>query len=349
MSCLSIIIVNYKSVGYLADCLESIREHPLTVATEVIVIDNASFDGSADLVRQRFSDVIFIQSEQNLGFSGANNQAFARSSGDFILFLNPDTKLRDNALAKMIAALESDPAIGAVGGRLLECDLSLQIRAVLPFPSILNQVLDIDWLKKRTPRWSLWKMAPMFDRLPYPVDVEALCGACLMVRREVFESIGLFSKEYFMYAEDVDLCAKIRSSGRRVCYCDAAEILHYGGGSSTRAGESFHFHRLLAESNALLMAKFKGELYAQAYRKALGVAAIIRLMLLGGAAPLMILSGNGDRLRFVIGKWRTLFVWAWGRRLGNTSPVSASSISPVDGATKHKDDCSSDRGQGVTL
>ena len=236
MSCLSIIIVNWNSADYLARCLTSIFSRPLPVATEVIVIDNASFDGCADLVRRSFPHVLFIQSETNLGFAGANNRAFVASSGNYVLFLNPDTELRDNAVATMVKALESDPSIGAVGGRLLESDLSLQIRSILSFPTILNQVLDIDWLKMKAPRWRLWKMAPMYDRPSHPVDVEAVCGACMMVRREVFESIGMFSTAYFMYAEDVDICAKIRFSRRRVCYCDAAEVVHHGGVSSTRRG-----------------------------------------------------------------------------------------------------------------
>jgi GT2 family glycosyltransferase len=128
----------------------------------------------------------------------------------------------------------------------------------------------------------------------------------------------MFSTAYFMYAEDVDICAKIRFSRRRVCYCDAAEVVHHGGVSSTRRGGVFLVHNLMRESIALLMTKFKGEAYARSYRTAMGIAAFVRLLLLAGAVPVMVLSGSVACLRLRIEKWWTVLAWACGRRVMNT-------------------------------
>src|SRR5262249_2706071 len=155
------------------------------------------------------------QSKKNLGFAGANNAAFAHSRGRNVLFLNPDTEVMGNALSVMCSALDAIPDAGGVGCTLLNSDLSLQTSCIQAFPSILNQTLDFDFLQHLFPKSTLWGMRPLYAPAGPAVTVDIISGACLMVRRITFEQVGQFSTDYFMYAEDMDLCYKFTLAGWR--------------------------------------------------------------------------------------------------------------------------------------
>ena len=210
---LSIVIVNWNSADYLRQCLRSIHETVKNLNYEVIVIDNASFDGSEAIIKQEFPSVRFIQSNKNLGFARANNEAFKASSGHSILFLNPDTEVLGDAIEILHGQLRRLPRAGAVGPTLLNSDMTMQTSCIQPFPTICNQALDMEVLRGRFPRLKLWGMQALYSDSDIPAVVEVISGACLMVRREVFENIGMFSTDYFMYTEDIDLCYKIRTAG----------------------------------------------------------------------------------------------------------------------------------------
>jgi N-acetylglucosaminyl-diphospho-decaprenol L-rhamnosyltransferase len=153
---LSIIVVNWNSAQFVLRCVDSIRSTTAGLSYEILVVDNASFDGCDKLLKEHASDVIYIQSAKNLGFAHANNYAFRASRGLSLLFLNPDTEIVDSAIAILHNALERLPMAGAVGARLLNSDRSLQTSCIQSFPTILNQALDSDYFRKKWPQSALW-------------------------------------------------------------------------------------------------------------------------------------------------------------------------------------------------
>ena len=209
---LSIIIVNWNSVEFLKKCLASVKAGTKGLDYEIIVIDSASFDGCGEMLQKLYSDVVFIQSQDNVGFAQANNVAFEKSCGRNILFLNPDTEVDDSAINTIYNYLEKLPNAGALGCKLLNTDRTIQTSCIQSFPTILNQMLDSECLRARMPESSLWGNAALFSHSQEPSLVDAISGACIMMGRNVFEQIGKFSQDYFMYTEDVDLCYKVKTS-----------------------------------------------------------------------------------------------------------------------------------------
>jgi len=273
---LSIIFVNWNSVNYLRECIASIYEHTRGFAYEIIVVDNASPEGGVDVLKEQFPDIVLIKSAVNLGFAGANNVGFRKSTGKCVLFLNPDTKLLNSAINIMLQRLESLPDAGIVGCKLLNGDLSVQTSSIMKFPGILNQVLQSEVLRLRWPSFPLWNIGPLFSSDPKPAKVEAITGACMMMRREVFEEVGMFSEEYFMYAEDVDLCWKVTRAGVSNYYAGEGNIVHYGGVSSPRDWQTV----MKTKAEQQLCVKFRGPFYGFLFRSALALNAALRLVLI---------------------------------------------------------------------
>src|SRR5579872_7241306 len=210
---LSIICVNWNSVDYLRECIASVYEFTRDISFEIIVVDNASSQEGVDALKEKFPEVTLIKSAKNLGFAGANNLGFRRSSGAYVLLLNPDTKLISPAINVMLEHMKSLTDAGIVGCKLLNTDLSVQLTAIQKFPTILNQVFDLEYLQLRWPRCPLWEIAPLFSTSVKVIKVEVISGACMLLRRQVFQQVGMFSEEYFMYAEDIDLNYKVKSAG----------------------------------------------------------------------------------------------------------------------------------------
>src|ERR1700722_7577230 len=274
---LSIIFVNWNSVKWLQECIPSIQEYTHGIEYEIIVVDNASPEGGVDALKEEFPDIVLIKSKENLGFAGANNLGFRESKGECVLFLNPDTKLVNPAINFMLQGLRSLPGAGIVGCKLLNGDGSVQRGSIIKFPAILNQVFQYEGLRLRWPSFPLWDIGPLFSTSKEPARVEAITGACMMMRREVFEKVGMFSEEYFMYAEDVDLCWKITRAGFPNYYLGEGNIIHYGGVSSPREWQ------IVAKVKAelRLCENFHGHIYGFFFRIALAVNAVIRYFLAG--------------------------------------------------------------------
>lgn len=306
---LSIIIVNWKSAAYTRQCLASIQETASGLKYEVLVIDNASYDGCAEMIRGKFPDVIFIQSEENLGFARANNLAFSRCRGRNVLFLNPDTEIKATALQKLVARLESMPDAGMVGAHLLNTDGSLQTTCVVALPSILNQILGAKHLRKAFPKWRIWGMRALFEASQDPVPVEAISGACMLAKREVLESIGCFTTDYFMYAEDMDLCVKIAKAGLTIYYVPDALITHHAAKSSSAREESNFSSIKIHESVLRFMEIHRDSRYAMMYKVSTGVAAVVRLLLLVIASPIAVCPKGRTFLTRALSKWFDLLLW----------------------------------------
>ena len=317
---LSIIIVNWNSADYLRDCLHSIFEQTANVDFEVIVVDNASYDAAADMIEKHFPGVRFIQSTENGGFAKANNLGFRQSLGRNVLFLNPDTRVVGPAINVMLEYLEGNPEAGAVGPKLLYSDMSLQLHSVQPYPTVMNQVFDIDALKSRFPMWKIWGLRPLVQNSAFPERVEVVPGACVMVKRHVFEAVGLFSEDYFMYAEDIDLCYKINQTSHQVYFVGKAEVVHFGGGSSRSGQSSFFQDVLMRESVFKFIAKTRGRVCASGYRAAMAIAAITRFGILGVALPLFMFKSQRQRAVATFRKWKSVLRWSvglerWAREL----------------------------------
>jgi GT2 family glycosyltransferase len=291
-------------------CLSALRAALRGIQAEVIVIDNASFDGSGDVVREEWPGARFIQSSANLGFAAANNRAFAESVGPSILFLNPDTEPLGDAIRAMLHILNHRANAGAIGCKLLNSDGSLQTSCIQAFPTLLNQLLDAHALRRRFPGLRLWGTAALHADAPGPIGVDVISGACLMVRRTAFEAVGGFTEEYFMYSEDVDLCLKLRRTGRTNYYLGLVEVVHHGGGSS---GSHSRFANVMQrESRARFFRIHRGPFVAYAYRASICIAGVVRLTLL--AAALLGTAGvwGRDRIATAITKWVRIVRWSIG-------------------------------------
>jgi N-acetylglucosaminyl-diphospho-decaprenol L-rhamnosyltransferase len=309
---LSIIIINWRSCEFLRKCLQSIRSTSSNLKIETIVIDNASYDGSREMVQNEFPGVLFVQSELNLGFAKANNLAYTKSTGRYLLFLNPDTEILDDALGRLVAGLESNSKAGIVGPKLLNTDMTVQTSCIQAYPTLLNQLLDAEYLRRKFPRSSLWGMNPLYSHASLPAAVDVVSGACLMIRRDVFEQVGRFSTNYFMYSEDVDLCYKTKLSGRRVMYIGDAAVVHHGGQSSVKKPESNFATVMIRESLYSFLRLRRGNVYAGLYRGTMAVAAIFRLGTLVAIYGLTLGRFHGELLSNALRKWNCVLRWAVG-------------------------------------
>lgn len=239
---LSIVIVSWNVRDLLQTCLESLRPHWERTWAEVIVVDNASTDGTPDLVRDRYPAVRLIANLANRGFGAANNQGMAAASGRYILLLNPDTVVLPGALETMVAFLEAHPRVGVVAPRLLNPDGSLQ-RNAFRFPGLLQVALDLFPVHPRLMDSALNGRYRREPQATGPFAIDHPLGAALLVRHEIWEATGGFDEDYFMYAEEVDWCWRIHQAGWMIWQVPEARIIHYGG-QSTRQVPDWMFIEL---------------------------------------------------------------------------------------------------------
>lgn len=305
---LSIICVNWNSVDYLIDCIASIYECTPDLAFEVIVVDNASPEGGVERISQQFPFVKLVKSDENLGFARANNLGFAKSAGQYVLLLNPDTKLVGSAIKIMLDRIKSLPDAGIVGCKLLNDDFTISTTSIQKFPTILNQLLTVERLRLRFPACPLWDIAPLFRDNVAPVKVDVIPGACMMIRRDVFERVGLLSESYFMYAEDIDLNFKVMRLGFSSYYIAEAQIIHFGGRSSSRQTVSQWSTVMTYRAMAQFFRSSRGPAYGAAYRAAMGFGAAVRLILLAMIFPF----GDKQSVQWSAAKWSTILKWAIG-------------------------------------
>jgi GT2 family glycosyltransferase len=229
---LAVVVVNYNTREHLRECLESVRAEGMA---EVHVVDNASQDGSADMVRDLFPEVRLIVRTDNPGYAAAANQGIATCEAPLVLLLNSDTRLQPGAAAALARYLEDNPRAGIAGPRLLNPDGALQ-SSCFPFLTPLNVLVLNTWLNRAAravPGWRdrflpTWTGAP--SRAGHWVK-----GAALAIRREAFAAVGGFDETYFMYSEEVDLCWRMLAAGWEVHYAPVASVVHAEGASTSQA------------------------------------------------------------------------------------------------------------------
>jgi GT2 family glycosyltransferase len=212
-------------------------------------------------------------------------------------------------LVKLVQALRHLPDAGIVGARLLNGDRTLQTSCVQSFPTVVNQVMDCELLRRWFPRSSLWGMAALFDDSLEPVPVEAISGACLMIKREIFERLGGFDERYFMYSEDIDLGFKVHQAGYKCYYVPPATVIHYGGGSSQNARSAFS-SVMIRESVYRFMRLHRGRLAAGCFRLSIGISALLRLPV--AMAIWLVRKETGLETNAPVRKWISIFRWSCG-------------------------------------
>lgn len=307
-----IIYVNWNSLDYLRESVASVYEHTKS-SVEIVIVDNASPERGVQSLRVEFPDVRIIESEKNLGFAGANNLGFRHSTAEYVLFLNPDTQLVSPSIDLMLSRIQQLPDAGIVGCKLLNTDRSVQSSSIQTYPTILNQAVDSEYLRLRWPECPLWKIGPLFSDEVSLMRVEVIPGACMLLRRTVFERVGMFSEDYFMYAEDLDLNYKVKAAGFANYYCGDTAIVHHGGRSSGRQKVSQWATLMKHRAMVKLFRKTHGTVYALGYRVAMGAVAILRLTLLTVVAGLGRLVLDPESLNFSIDKWKVVLKWAIGK------------------------------------
>ncbi len=305
----SVVIVNWNSRDDLRTCLKSVWAWTHGCPFEVIVVDNASYDGCAEMLQREFPSVLFVQSPRNLGFAGANNLGARRARGLNLLFLNPDTELLEDSVSVLVQRLGTLPGAGAAGCRMLNRDHTLQTSCVQSFPTVLNQVLDSDFLREKFPASSLWGTAAFLSADAGPKQVEVVSGACIALRRSVFDEVGGFTEGYFMYGEDLDLCFKVRRAGYRVLHLPETSVVHYGGSSTEK--QHINFSNVMMRESVFRFLRFnRGWASASAYRLAMIVSAVFRLALI---LPMCLMRSRLlKRGSASIGKWTSILRWGLG-------------------------------------
>jgi GT2 family glycosyltransferase len=238
---LSIIIVNYKTPDLTIGAIESIV-NSASVLYEIIIIDNASDDDSEELIRSKYSDIIWIQNEKNEGFGRANNRGIQLARGKYILLLNPDVIILDETLSACIEKFENDLQLGIIGCKLINEDGTHQksTYSVASLRKLLDQNLIIN------------KFWPMRNE-----PVEAVMGSFMLLSRQIFEEVGGFDPDFFMYSEELDLCYRIAKKGYTIKYFEGASAIHKNGGSTSDKKWAMKQRYL---SNALLFLKVRGYL-----------------------------------------------------------------------------------------
>ncbi len=248
---LSVIIVSYNTRDLLIQCLSSVLNQTVEVDLEIVVVDNDSTDGSASEVKAKFPQVQVLMNERNIGFSKANNQALRLTKGRYVVLLNPDTLVLDNALDRMVNFMRNHRGAGILGCRILNPDGTLQ-RSAFPPPSVwtsLTSKLSIERLlpgkADRYYRRHLERLFPSTltnsyydkkcEKAQHAFRVGWVSGACLLIRRATAEDIGLMDENLFLFGEDADWCTRAREKGWAVMLLPSARVIHFGGMSTSGA------------------------------------------------------------------------------------------------------------------
>ena len=276
MSDVSIVIVSYNGRDVLERCLSEVAGGP----HEVIVVDNASTDGSAELARERFPSVRLVALGENVGFGAANNEGMRIASGRYFLLLNSDAWPVADAIERLVAFAERRPEVGVAGPRLRSLDGSVQI-SVRGFPTLWRLATEYFFLRKLAPGTPLLNAfyGAGFD---YESEREAefLMGAVLLLRRDAVEQVGGFDPSFFLFSEETDLCYRMRKAGWKVVFTPEAEFVHVGGASARR--EWGRMYREQLRSHLRFFAKHEGLRRAEQARKLLVLALRLRSVLFRG-------------------------------------------------------------------
>ncbi len=240
---ISIIIVSWNAKEFLSECLQSLTAETDNHCSEIIVVDNASTDGSLELVQKHFPHVKLIRSNTNVGFAKANNIGIRQSIGRYVAFINSDVKVLEGCLNRILAYMDKHPDIGMLGPKILNPDSTVQ-RSFMRFPTLWNNLCRALALDTLFPKSKLFgDLFTTFGSYDTIRTVEVIFGCFWMVRREALNQVGLLDENFFIYGEDIDWCKRFWDSDWKVVFFPYAEAIHYGGASSSNVPIRFHLER----------------------------------------------------------------------------------------------------------
>jgi N-acetylglucosaminyl-diphospho-decaprenol L-rhamnosyltransferase len=273
MADVSVVVVTYNALPWVERALDSVRGH------ETIVVDHGSTDGTLELVRERFPEARLIEQE-NKGLGGGSNAGMRVAAGDYFLLLNSDAWALEGSLERLVAFAEQRPEAALVGPKLLNLDGTLQ-HSVRGFPTLWRLVTEYFFLRKLAPRSralnAFYGAGFAYDE---PREAEFLMGACLLVRREAADTVGLFDEDFFMFSEETDWCYRFRQAGWKVLFTPDAEFVHVGG-ATTRQNWGPMFREQL-RGHLRFLAKHRGARGAERARRLLLASLRLRGVLFPG-------------------------------------------------------------------
>lgn len=270
----AIVVVSYNTRSLLLECLASVTASTKSVSIELVVVDNASSDGSYEAAREASPEAAIIRNSTNIGFGAAVNQAIRQTSAPFILLLNSDARLTPEAFSAMFDLLDTNSRSGAAGCRLINARGEEVVNA-RNFLTPFNQAFELLSITKRTHR--LRPDAHLTD-----CSVDWIEAACLIVRRAALDEVGLFDERFFMYSEDEDLCKRLKDRGWSICFTGRGTAIHHGSQSS--ANRRSEMLCQLYSSQMLFLAKHRGRASVSLYKIAMKTALIFKRFLLRGKA-----------------------------------------------------------------
>ncbi|PKO13676.1 MAG: glycosyltransferase family 2 protein [Chloroflexi bacterium HGW-Chloroflexi-10] len=294
----SLIIVSYNVCNFLLNCLDSVFKQSTALKIEVWVVDNASTDGSMQIVKEKFPQVNQIVNEKNIGFAAANNQAIRLATGKYIWLLNPDTIVEPFAMQNLVTALQEEPQAGVAGSRLVNPDGSLQ-SSCYPFPTLFRETWRMLLLDHFLPvanyamhTWDINKTR----------SVDNLQGASLMVPKFVLDQVGLLDESFFMYTEEVDLNYRIQKAGMKNLWVPNSEVTHFGG-QSTRQSQTAMFLQLY-QTKIHFFRKHYGNQQAERYKQLLAITAWIRVKF--SSIQIKINKASSEKSHYLINNYQHL-------------------------------------------
>ena len=272
---ISVVIVNYKVKEYIANLLNSLYKAQQNLAIEIFVVDNASEDGSKEFLTKRFSDIIFIQNNENLGFGKANNLAIDQSLGKYILIINPDTLVSEDTLTEMVAHMEGHPDCGAAGCKILNPDGTFAPESRRAVPSIWSsssKLLGLNSLFPKSKLFGTYYMSWLDEGEPAQIPV--LSGAFMFWRAEVLKSLKGFDERFFMYGEDIDLCYRIQKTPYHIVYVPYTSIIHYKGESTQK--DNLKYIKLFNKAMYQFYDKHYSSTYSSIFRVLIYLAVVLK-------------------------------------------------------------------------
>jgi len=252
---LSVIIVNYNVKYFLEQCLLSVQKAVQGLEADIWVVDNASSDGSVEMLRSQFPEVKLIANADNLGFSRANNQAIRASEADYVLLLNPDTVVAEDTFTKCLSFMDARPQAGGLGIRMLDGggQFLKESKRGLPTPRVaFYKMFGISALFKNSKKYGQYHLTFLSEKENHPVDI--LAGAFMLMRKSLLNQIGLLDEKYFMYGEDIDLSYRIRLAGAENWYFADSTIIHYKGESTKK--DSVNYVRVFYQAMAIFARQY---------------------------------------------------------------------------------------------
>ena len=294
---LSILVCSYNVREHVDRCLASVAAHRDGLDVEVVLVDNDSADGTVEMVRERHPWVRVVENRANVGFAPANNQALSYATGEYILYLNPDTEVGPGALRRCVEALRADPGLGMVGCRLLYPDGAIQYECARRAYRLGDVLIEAFYLHRLFPRHPLFGRQLLGDwDHETSRDVEGMSGAFMMLPRPLAEGLGGMATEVFAYHEDMDLALRVRQKGYRIRYLADVWTVHHTSRSSLGRWADPGWALLELETNSRLIRQLQGRPAAAAARVVWFLRSLVRL---AAASVLRVLPGAGRiRTRF---------------------------------------------------